>query len=186
MTEPRSLLWRRLDTPGHDACRIEAHAGGWRLDGVAVFLHEGSPARLTYGVRCDAAWRTLEGFVRGFVGAGAVDLAIERRPHGGWTVDGRLVHGLDRCEHLDFGFTPATNISQVRSLALEDGEAADVPVAWQDVPPAGLQLLPQRYERRGDSLWYEAPTADYRGLLELTPDGIVRVYPGLWRLEAAT
>jgi hypothetical protein len=186
VTELHTILWRRLDTPGHDVCRVEPSDEGWRLDGVAVFLHEGSPARLAYGVGCDAAWRTLDGFVRGFVGNRVVDIAIERRPHGGWIVDRRPVPGFDHCEHLDFGFTPATNIPQVRSLALADGAAADLPVLWQDVPPASVQLLPQRYERRGDAMWYDAPTLGYRGLLELTSDGIVRVYPGLWELEAAT
>lgn len=184
MNEPCPLLWRRLDTPGHDACRVEACPGGWRLDGVAVFLHEHGPARLEYGVRCDAAWRSRDGFVRGFVGTRTVDVAIGRHPTGHWMVDGRRVEGLDDCEHLDFGFTPATNISQLKFLALAEGAGADLAVAWLDVPPSALRRLPQRYERRGDAMWYESPTFDYRGLLELTPEGIVRRYPGLWELES--
>jgi len=34
-----SVLWRRLDTPGHDVCRLEKSDAGWKLEGVAVFLH---------------------------------------------------------------------------------------------------------------------------------------------------
>lgn len=31
--------------------------------------------------------------------------------------------------------------------------------------------------------WYEAPTSGYAGLLELTPAGFARLYPGLWQRE---
>jgi uncharacterized protein len=45
-------------------------------------------------------------------------------------------------------------------------------------------VLPQRYERRTSSThWYEAPTVGYEALLELTPAGFIRRYPGLWELE---
>jgi hypothetical protein len=89
--------------------------------------------------------------------------------------------------HLDYGFTPATNFQQLRQLGLQIGERAELPVAWLDVPnprPLGLQLLVQHYLRRSESTyWYEAPRFDYDGLLELTREGIVARYPGLWELE---
>lgn len=184
VTGPRSLLWRRLDTPGHDACRVDRHSDGWRLDGVALFVQDNAPVRLTYGLTCDAAWRTLDGFVRGFVGHRFVEAVAVRRPDGRWTLDGREVPGLDHCGHLDLGFTPATNIAQVQSLELADGVSADFDVAWLDTPPSPLVVLPQHYERRGGSMWYESPTVGYEALLEFTPDGIVRLYPTLWKLEA--
>ena len=179
-----SALWRRIDTPGHDACWYERTDAGWYLDGTAVFRSDGVPAALRYRVVCDPAWRTRSGHVEGRVGDQAIDLAIERTA-GGWTLDGAVAAGLDACEHLDFGFTPATNFPQIRQLALAVGRAADLPVAWIDVPGvARLEVLPQRYERRSDeTYWYESPTASYAGLLELTPDGIIRRYPDLWELE---
>jgi uncharacterized protein len=179
-----SLLWRRLDVPGHDACRFHESESGWEIDGTAVFLHEGLPARLAYRVVCDREWQTREGSVRGFVGTDLVTAIIERDGRGTWKLDGRVVPGLESHRHLDFGFTPATNFQQVQQLALAVGQAADLPAAWLDVPPSGLQLLPQRYERRSASTyWYESPTAGYEALLELTPDGFIRRYPGLWELE---
>ena len=50
-----SVLWRRLDAPGHDACRLERSAAGWTLEGAAVF-GDGAPARLSYRLDCDDAW----------------------------------------------------------------------------------------------------------------------------------
>ena len=60
-----TILWRRVDNPGHDACRLLALGDAWRLEGTAVFRQEGVPACLTYKVDCDANWRTREGAVHG-------------------------------------------------------------------------------------------------------------------------
>jgi hypothetical protein len=177
-------LWRRLDTPGHDACALEQLADGWQLEGTALFLHEGGPARLTYRVVCDSAWATREGRVDGWLGERRVDFTVVRAPGGAWTLNGEVVPGLERYVDLDLGFTPATNFLQLRRVALGDGESADVPVVWIDAPPASLTVLPQRYERRDQlTYWYESPTAGYAGLLELAPNGFVRRYPGLWEME---
>lgn len=92
---------------------------------------------------------------------------------------------LGHCLDLDFGFTPATNLLQLRRLALQPGQAADAPAAWLDVATGTLRRLPQRYERRTEySYWYEAPSVGYAGLLEILPSSFIRRYPGLWEAEA--
>ncbi|MGH9901462.1 MAG: putative glycolipid-binding domain-containing protein, partial [Pyrinomonadaceae bacterium] len=164
-----SILWRRLDTPGHDACRLEQSDAGWRLDGAAVFRHDGVAARLTYTVACDPAWRTRRGQVRGWLGAQSVEFTVARKDGGVWTLNGEVVPGLASYVDLDLGFTPATNLSQLRRVALAEGQAADVPVVWLDVPAGTLDVLPQRYERRAETTyWYEAPSVGYAALLEVT------------------
>ncbi len=37
------ILWRRLDVPGHDACRLLRSDAGWQLEGAAAFRHERNP-----------------------------------------------------------------------------------------------------------------------------------------------
>jgi uncharacterized protein len=179
-----SVLWRRLDTPGHDACRFERRESGWEIDGTAVFRHHELAARLSYHVACDSAWRTTSGKVRGFVGIQVIDVSIERASNGTWRFNGQIATGFERLVHLDLSFTPATNFQQLRQLELADGGASDLPVVWLDVPPSVLRVLPQRYERRGDlTYWYEAPSVGYAALLEITSAGFIRRYPGLWELE---
>ena len=59
-----------------------------------------------------------------------------------------------------------------------------MPVACLDVTSGQLEVLRQRYERRSQSTyWYEAPRFGYAALLEVTPAGFVRRYPGLWEAE---
>jgi hypothetical protein len=175
--------WRRLDRAGRDAALLSPHAGGWLLQGAAAFDHDLGPATVAYQVQVDARWETARGTVSGFVGDKAVRREI-LHDRDGWRLDGRRVEGLKHLVDLDFGFTPATNALQLKRLGLSPGQKADLPVAWFDLDSVSLIELPQTYERRGDaSYWYEAPTVPYRGLLEIAPNGFVRSYPGLWRLE---
>jgi uncharacterized protein len=180
-----TILWRRLDAPGHDACRLEPEPHGCLLYGTAVFHHDLGPACLSYRVLCDADWRTREGQVAGWVGAQKIDVFVSRRPSGVWSLNGIYVQDLDRCVDLDLGFTPATNFLQLRRMSLKVGESADIPVAWLDVPASGLEVLHQHYERRTDNTyWYESPRFDYRALLETDSVGFIRLYPGLWDAES--
>ena len=64
------------------------------------------------------------------------------------------------------------------------GQAADAPAAWFSVENGTLELLPQRYERRGEAAyWYESPSVSYQALLEIARNGFIRRYPGLWEAE---
>jgi hypothetical protein len=149
-----------------------------------VFREAGVVARLDYEVACDAAWVTRHGRVRGWLDGRAVELAIVRSAAGAWTINGVVAPGLDACLDLDLGFTPATNVLQLRRVTLSTGDAIDVPAAWLDVEAGSLALLRQRYERRAETAyWYEAPRFDYAALLDVAPSGFVHRYPTLWELE---
>jgi uncharacterized protein len=186
-----TAVWRRLDVPGHDAAQLTARDDGWRLAGAAVFRGTTGPAALRYEVICGPDWATRVGVVHGFVGRVEVDWRIERDAAAGWTLNGVAVPGLGHCLDLDFGFTPATNLTQTRRIALAVGATAEVPVAWIDADSvalaeaAALVELQQTYVRRTErTYWYESSTTGYRALLELAPDGFVTRYPELWDAEA--
>jgi len=179
-----SALWRRIDTPGHDACRLEELPSGWRLNGAAVFLHRGEPVNLSYAVRCDHGWRASYGRVFGAVGGQTVDYVIQRRSDHGWTLNGERVDSLDHLDDLDLSFTPATNVLQIRRVALPLGEAVRLPAAWFDFDSGALSELEQIYECRNACAFdYRAPDVGYEGTLELSPNGFIRIYPGLWEAE---
>lgn len=180
-----SILWRRLDAPGHDVCRLLERGAGWLLDGTAVFLDDRrQPTCLHYEVECDRAWQTVGGRVRGWVGANAVKLRVERDTAGQWMLNGQLAPGLSDCVDLDLGFTPATNLLPLRRLQLKIGQAADAPAAWLDVHVRRLTRLAQRYERHTAAAYgYAAPEVGYASELEVAPSGFVRRYPGLWAVE---
>lgn len=181
-----TMFWRRIDVPGHDACRLERHGDAWQLDGAAVFRDvDGRPARLDYRVHCDKTWHAQWARVRGWVGSAAVELAIARRANGEWFLNDEPVPGLGHCTDLDLGFTPATNLLQVRRLNLKPDEGSEATAAWVDIGDDSLVPLVQRYERRSETeYWYQAPRFDYAAMLVVTPDGFVSSYPDLWEAES--
>ena len=179
-----TMLWRRMDTDGHDACRLAELERGWRLEGATAFRYETLPACVSYEVDCDEKWQTRAGVVRGWMGAQSLDFRIERRSDGIWALNGAPVPDLEKCVDLDLGFTPATNLFQIRRVALSIGQSADLPVAWFDVPGGTLEKLHQRYQRRSiDTYWYESMRFHYSALLHVNATGFVERYPELWEAE---
>ncbi|MER9949965.1 putative glycolipid-binding domain-containing protein [Mesorhizobium sp. M0047] len=63
--ETASILWRRLDLEGYDACLLSPNDGGHSLEGQAIFIQDGQPCCLAYEVDCDAGWRTRAAQVDG-------------------------------------------------------------------------------------------------------------------------
>lgn len=180
------ILWRRLDTAGHDACRLVALPSGWRLEGAAAYRHEdGTLCCVSYRAECDRSWRTRLASVSGWCGDQSVDIGIERSDDGAWLLDGAEVGAVRDCEDVDLGFTPATNLFQLRRMALEVGQAEDIAVAWLDIPDGGLSLLRQRYERLDQHTYgYRAPRFDYEAQLRVDANGFVLNYPRLWEAES--
>ena len=174
----------REDSPGHDVCRVRASSSGWRIEGAAAFIADETPAQLAYDLECDRLWRTAIGHVRGWRGDTAIDLHVVRRVDGAWTLNGDLVPGVEGLEDLDFGFTPATNLSQLRRLSLTIGQTAELTVAWLDVFAGTLSPLGQHYQRLTETTYaYDAPAFDYADELEVDPSGFVVRYPRLWEAE---
>ncbi|MGN6393688.1 MAG: putative glycolipid-binding domain-containing protein [Gemmatimonadales bacterium] len=184
MTQPgRTLLWRRLDQPGHEAARLVFHEPFWQLSGMAVFAYQDQACRLEYAVVCDAAWQTRHAWVVGWVGLRhvRVDLLVtaDRR----WHLDGRAQPELGGCEDIDLAFSPSTNMLAIRRLGLAPGQGRSARAAWLAFPAFQLEPLEQTYRRTGEGTYrYEADGA-FSTELEVDKDGFVRRYPGRWELE---
>jgi hypothetical protein len=180
----RTVLWRRLDRPGHDAARLVFHEPFWQLGGMAVFLHDGEVCRLEYSVVCDAGWRTRHAWVAGWVGLKRVRLDLLVMGDRRWHLDGRTCPDLEGCADVDLAFTPATNLLPVRRLALEAGQQAAVRAAWLSFPDFSFEPLDQVYRRTGAATYhYESGHGAFAADLEVDADGFIRRYPGQWELE---
>ncbi len=181
MTILASACWKRLDLPGHDAACLRGTDDGFELSGQAVFLDPRGPAALGYVLTLAPDWSTRQGRISGFIGQRGVDTLIVRGPDG-WTLDGRGF-GMAGIVDLDLGFTPATNMVQLRRAGLRVGETAEFDVAWLEAGDEALIRLPQIYRRDADLDYaYDSPTANYSATIVLAPSGFAAVYPGLWEL----
>lgn len=176
-----TAFWRRLDTPGHDACRLMRTADGWRLSGCAVFEHERNACCLTYAVECDAQWRTRSARVNGSVGFDELAFDIEKTPGGDWLLNGVSQAKAQGQVDLDLGFTPATNLIAIRRLDLRPGVERIARAAYYLEFTLELDIIEQTYRRiDATTLAYASPAHGYAAELQVAPIGFVTEYPGLW------
>jgi len=185
MATVASILWRRLDQEGHDACHLTSTPDGWRLWGVAAFLLDGKPSALRYSVECDAGWRTRSASVDGWIAQSDYSAEIVATGDGRWLLNGEEQASAFGCVDVDLGFTPATNMLPLRRFALEVGAATPAPAAYLTVPELRLTRLTQTYRRLGEVRYhYESPAFSYAEVLEVDDVGFVTSYPDLWQVTS--
>lgn len=177
-----TVLWQRLDLPGHEICTLRARGSGWELAGTAVFAHAREPCRLDYRVLCDGDWRTTAARVRGQVGPREIALEIVADERRRWRFDGEEVAAVEGCLDVDLGFSPSTNLLPIRRTALEVGEVAEVKAAWLSFPALELRPLEQTYRRVNETTFrYASAGGSFQATLEVDAAGFVTSYPGLWK-----
>lgn len=177
-----SVLWQRLDAEGHDVCRLIDVDAGWRLEGVAAFVHEAAPCGIAYTVECDRSWHTRAARLSGTYGPDRVAIQIDRTANGDWQLNGVEQVNAAGLVDLDLGFTAATNTIAIRRLNLAVGETSPAPAAYLAFPTARLDRLEQTYARLDESRYrYTAPAYAYDELLTVAATGLVTSYPRLWR-----
>lgn len=179
-----SILWRRLDRPGHDSALLSEGPAGAVLNGVAVFSEVGKSCHLDYRIVCDVAWRTVSVRVTGWLDTTPIGIAIDVDSAREWTFSGRPCPDVLGCDDIDLSFTPATNLLPIRRQQLAVGARAPVGAAWLRFPGMTLELLEQSYERLSASRYrYESGHGSFVATLETNAAGFVTEYPGLWEEE---
>ena len=175
-----SVLWNRLDRPGHEFCALAEVV----LRGVALIEHDGAPCALDYEVVCDESWRTRSTVVTGLVGDEIVDVSILATAAGVWTMNGRDVDAVAGCIDVDLNFSPSTNTLPIRRLQLEVGEEAEVRAAWLRFPSFELEPLVQRY-RRLDEHAYHYESGTFSADVAVNAAGLVTSYEGFCEAVAS-
>ncbi|WP_299843074.1 putative glycolipid-binding domain-containing protein [uncultured Paracoccus sp.] len=178
------IVWRRLDHPGHDACRLWSEGSLWRIEGMAVWLDPEGPAQIAYEVSAGEDWITRSARIMGRVGKRAFSLSIHRDAMGNWRVNGEALPEVTGLADIDLGFTPATNTLPIRRLRGARQESADLAAAWLDPGDWQVKPLPQHYEVRDDGRWsYRSPGHGFETEMTIDGDGLITDYPPLWVKE---
>lgn len=179
----RVVLWRRLDEPGSEICRLRERDGWLRLDGTVLTAAGGVPAEIRYEVTCNEAWETRAARIE-LTRQGSKETVELRREAGDrWWRNGARVEGLDGTTDVDLGFTPATNTLPIRRLSLAPGRSAVVNAAWLGFPDLRMEVLPQRYTRLdGDHYRYES--GSFVADLHVDELGLMLRYGDAWERVA--
>jgi hypothetical protein len=181
----QSILWRRLDRPGHEFARLSFQDSSRLLTGTAAFAHELQACRLDYLIVCDSEWRTSSCRVTGWLGNQSIDIEITVDALANWRINGTACPAVAGCIDVDLNFSPSTNLLPIRRLDLEIGAEADVQAAWLRFPSFALERLDQRYRRVGPETYrYESAGGTFVSELEVNVAGFVTLYPNLCEVES--
>ncbi len=113
-------------------------------------------------------------------------IVLDHDGQGNWHLGGKPMPELDGVLEPDISVTPLTNTFPIRRLALTAGASADIRTAYVDVTTMTVFADPQRYTcLTPDHLYrYESRDSDFRADITLDEDGLVDLYPGLFRRRA--
>ncbi len=177
-----SILWRRLDVPGHEAVRIYGDEDGWYIDGSAVFIYDAQPCRLEYLIECDTEWKTKFVTVDGFVGDEVISIEIEAE-NGVWHLDGKEIEVVDGCVDIDLNFSPVTNLLPIKRSSIAVGDNARVKAAWLRFPSFSLEPLEQTYTRKSQTVYSYHTSTGFETNITVDTFGVVVEYSDLWIRE---
>lgn len=179
---PRTVLWRRIDVEGMDACSFDRSENGYLISGTALYQDHCGPAKVEYQVHCDADWSSRSAHVSGWVGSTKKDFTLSRSPEGSWSIGGKRIAGLDGLLDIDLGFTPATNTNAINRLGLGIGAETETTAVWLDVDDWCFKPLTQIYRRLTQTKFaYRSPLHDYAADLITNDFGVIQSYPRLWK-----
>ncbi len=178
------IIWRGIELPGHEACRLSSGPDGWHLEGEAVFVHDQKPCQLNYRILCDREWQTQSAEIDGWVGLDLVHFQLRSGAGHKWQLNGVEVPAVAGCIDVDLNFSPSTNTIAIRRLKQAVGEKSEITAAWLRFPSFTLEPLPQSYQRLSDEVYrYESGNGRYTADLHVSPAGFVLDYPQAWVAE---
>jgi len=181
----QSILWRRLDQPGHEFSRLSWQQSHWHLAGTAVFAHDQQACQLDYLVVCDPGWYTRSGTITGWVGNQPIAIELSADSAQRWWLNGVECPGVAGSLDLDLNFSPSTNLLPIRRLQLAIGTKAEVQAAWLRFPGFTLEPFVQLYRRISATTYrYESAEGTFVAELQVNTSGFVTKYADIWQLEA--
>lgn len=176
------LIWQHKESSGWEHVRVIADHPGWTVfDSILVREHDGQVLRGGYTLVTDKQWQTLE-----------VRLMIESAPgsmegihlltegDGRWT-DANENHmpELDGCLDVDIQWSPLSNTLPINRIPLQEGEEAEVQVAYISLPELRVYPARQRYQRLNDDT-VRFTTEQFQRDILVDTEGYVTEYPGLF------
>lgn len=196
----QTILWRRLDEPGHEFAQLFFEDAVWRLTGTAIFAYSHPPrpparpvrsvrpvrpVRLEYLVVCDEDWQTRSASVSGWVGDEVISIDVSVDEARRWRLNGIEVPEVEGCVDIDLNFSPSTNLLPIRRLRLNIGDEVAATAAWLRFPDFKLEPLEQSYRRISSAGYrYESGAGSFVAQLSVNEAGFVTGYPNLWVMEA--
>ncbi len=134
-----------------------------------------------YSIACDNSWRTRKCEI------GLVEkqkrLRLESDGSGKWFNESNYLVKLNGAVDVDISSTPFTNTLPILRLRLKENQSEEISAAYITVPELDVSIKRQRYTCLIPGKLYRFEQFDISFICEIEIDenGLVLVYPGLFR-----
>jgi hypothetical protein len=152
------------------------------VDGVVIGAADGLDFAVRYRIRCDGSWTVERASIEIVGEQQQVELVSVGR--GKWSDGlGNPLDALDGAIDIDLSVSPFTNTLPIRRLQLAKGSSTEIRAVYVHFPDLAVLADPQKYTcleplRR---YRYESLDSDFVREIEVDDDGLVVVYPGLFK-----
>lgn len=187
----RSCRWTTDEGEGVEHFVLRSREGGFVAEGVVVGpgfgpMFDGDLFGCSYTIRCDGRWRVRQVELRV---AGGADLLLRADGEGRWSgPQGDPLPVLDGCIDVDLTCTPFTNTLPIRRLGEALRERQEITVAYITLPEATVAPSRQAYTSvsalapgAAGRYRFESLSNPFQAEIETDADGLVTLYPGLFR-----
>jgi hypothetical protein len=179
--EPIIARWSDWTGTGVEHLVLTYNTDAITADAVVISDGDGRFAA-RYRVVCDPGWRVRLTEVELIGDERRLRLSSDGQGH--WLdAEANPLHDLNGAVDIDLSITPFTNTLPIRRMELAPEQSADIAVAYIRVPELTVTKDPQRYsciESRA-RYRYESLDSDFVREIETDRDGLVVIYPGLFR-----
>lgn len=171
--------WRSWDGSTSEQISVTCTRSGPVATGRISFSGD-SVLPVHYVIECDVLWRVRE--VRIDMPGSGRELRLAADGAGNWLRGGKAIPELAGAIDVDLSATPFTNTLPVKRLGLQQGQTADLLVAYVQFPDLDVSIDRQRYTciRPLRLYRFESLDSDFVRDVEFDSDGLVVTYPGLF------
>lgn len=181
----RNIVWSRLDEAGMEYLHLIEGQHGFTANGLILAVKENIAYRIGYTIHCDTSWHVREVHVE-LLDSHTSEVHLKSDGKGHWTTSNHeRVELLDGCIDVDISATPFTNTIAIQRLGLALGEAAEITVAYINVPTMQVTAVKQLYtyvesNDDGEHYQYAGYPSGYQAELVVDRDKLVIAYPELF------
>lgn len=182
MAQTLKICWQGLSENSLEHLVLKISSKGISADGSAVWNRDRDPFAFRYRLTCDPAW-TVKSLRVDIIGEDK-QLELFHDGEGNWRDSaGAAKRNLAGAFDVDLSASPFTNTLPIRRLKLKAGESARITSAYIHFPDLAVVTDRQKYTclEEGETYLYESLDSTFKKEITVDQDGLVVVYPGLFK-----
>ena len=178
----RNILWSGIEYHSLENCIVAVTDAGTEVNSTIVGTYNNIIYKVAYQIRTNQNWETISCELSARLDDTILNLDFKSDGKGNWSENGKPTEKYSGCTDVDIPLTPFTNTLPIRRLELPEKEEQIIKVLYLDVLEQQIRSVQQKYTRLSQNEYkYENVPNDFEAVIRVDEDGLVVMYPGLFK-----